>query len=156
MRIAVATFFLFTLGLSAATAQTTSCAIPTTDDAANACLCVYAPDQPLAVLDQPEGNIRKSEQNGYVAIAQPTNLTLGDLVLFASNGSGVLKVANCEKPVGPNATLIIRPLENGCTCAQLVTRRGLIAAGGIGAPEGIFGGIAALLALKVAKQPFSP
>lgn len=152
MRIAVATLVLLTLGLGTASAQTASCAVPAAG--ANACLCVYAPTQPVALLDQPAGDIRKSSQNGYVQVAVPTPLVVGDQVLFSS-GTGLFKVANCQQPVGPNASLVIRALDNGCNCAQVVTRRAFLPQGE-NMPRALGGGIVGLMALKILAHPVSP
>jgi hypothetical protein len=61
--------------------------------------------------------------------------------------------ANCQAPVGPNATLVVYQLEGGCGCAALVEDPKPVAKHHGGA---LLVGAAALIGAKVLIHSISP
>ena len=89
--------------------------------AAAGCVCIMPNVRPAAYLDHITGEVLKTEVAGYTPIGtSPAGLNVGDRVVF-SGGQAVFSAPNCAATVvGPNDTLVVRPLEPSCACAALL------------------------------------
>src|SRR6478609_2308524 len=90
--------------------------------AAAGCVCIMPNVRPAAYLDQITGEVLKTDVAGYTPIgSHAAGLNVGDRVVFSGTGQAVFSAPNCAATVvGPNDTLVVRPLEPSCACAALL------------------------------------
>lgn len=117
MRYAAAVLLVMVAGTVPAAAQN-ACVAP----ADNSCLCVFPAGEEITLLDQPDGDIKLTETEGFTPIVEPTTLKIGDLVIFEADGTGILGGATCGRSVGPNISLTIEALGDACACAKVADR----------------------------------
>lgn len=135
----------------AADLDANTCSLPSDAEARQQCLCVVAlpleAKSPVALLNEIKGDVLKSGQSGFSPVAKTTALSVGDKVILAANGQGVLTAgASCSHVVGPDASLVVTDIGDNCACAALEQKKaavvapadpGLAAALGIGATVGL-------------------
>jgi hypothetical protein len=111
-------------GSATAADLSSACQISDEERTKLGCICVVDPVAPpghSALLDQIKGQVLKSGQSGFSPITDPTPLDIGDSVQVKASSTAELTVGlNCRNEIGPNASLVIRQTENGCTCAALL------------------------------------
>ncbi len=78
------------------------------------------PQTGVVLLDEIVGDVLKSVPAGYTPVSKPTWLGVGDSVLVKSASKATLVAgANCQQEIGPNVTVVINPIDEGCACAVL-------------------------------------
>jgi hypothetical protein len=143
---------------------TQTCGPPTDAEVAQGCFCTFSlapnPTSPVAFLDNVKGDVLKSGQAGFTPVTARAALIVGDSVLLKSDGQALLTAgATCSHLVGPQASLTIKQIGDGCGCAALAEAK---PAGGVGATGALAavalgaGGVAALLALSHHAESVSP
>jgi hypothetical protein len=78
----------------------------------------------VALLDQIKGEVLKSDPAGYSPVTQPTPLVIGDSVLVKDRSNALLVMGlDCQREIGPNASLVVRQTDHGCACAALLEEK---------------------------------
>ena len=109
------------------TSSTNACKITDEEASKRACACVadrVDPPNIAARLEQPIGSVVTFGPSGshQVQEKEVAPLVLGDGVRIGSKSSALLVMGNCQRVVGPNATMVIRELNSDCACAALLQR----------------------------------
>jgi hypothetical protein len=149
-----ATFgFLFAAAPALAT-DLPVCSIPTDQWDELGCMCVMPLASPVALLDQVKGDVLKTEEASFSPVElSPTLLEVGDKVLFSDNGEAIFSTLNCQRVVGPDASLVVYQLDESCACAALLDDPKPVKAAH---HHGLAVGAASLLGLKILVHSISP
>lgn len=103
------------------------------------CVCVFSEKaSPVAMLSDVKGVVLKSDAGGFSEVSKPTPLGIDDIVQTKTDGSALLTAGiNCHRAIGPNVSLAVRDLGQGCGCAAVLGESstaavdpGLLIAGG--------------------------